>query len=83
MLHEKSHENILVYDISCKTLISANPLDIRFYKEDGFIRVYDGTRYLLLFGGENMIYNRIRYLIGVKSGITYIASHNYAKIEVD
>ena len=27
--------------------------------------------------------NRIRYLISVKSGITYIIPHNYAKIEVD
>ena len=28
------------------------------------------------------IYNRIRYLKIVKSGITYIISHNYAKIKV-
>ena len=27
--------------------------------------------------------NRIRYLKGVKSGITYVISHNYAKIKVD
>ena len=33
-----------------------------FDKVDGFIRVYNGTRYLLLFGGEkcDFIYNRIR-----------------------
>ena len=33
----------------------------------------DGTRYLVLSGGEkhDSIYNRIRYLIGVKSGITH------------
>ena len=29
------------------------------------------------------IYNRIKYLISVKSDITYIISHNYAKIKVD
>ena len=29
------------------------------------------------------IYSRIRYLISPKSGITYIISHNYAKIKVD
>ena len=29
------------------------------------------------------IYNRIRYLISVKSGITYIISQNYEKIKVD
>ena len=35
-------------------------------------KVYDGTRYLVLFGGEkyDFIYNGIRYLLGVKSGIT-------------
>ena len=43
---------------------------MRFDKIDGFIRVCDGTRYLVLFGSEkyDAIYNRIRYLIGVKSG---------------
>ena len=51
----------------------------------GFVRVYDGTRYFTLFGGEKyaFIYSRIRYLIGVKSGITYIIHHNYVKIKVD
>ena len=24
-----------------------------------------------------------RYLIGIKSGITYVISHNYAKIKID
>ena len=42
-------------------------------------------RYLVLFGSEkyDFSYNRIRYLIGVKSGITYIISHNYVKIKID
>ena len=37
-----------------------------------------------IFGVEkyDLICNRIRYLIGVKSGITYVVSHNYAKIKV-
>ena len=37
----------MIYDISYKTL------RIRFDKIDGSIRVYDGTRYLVLFGPEN------------------------------
>ena len=79
------YESILVHNISYKTLIGTKPLRIRFDKTDGFIRVYDGTRYLVLFGAEkyDFIYNRIRYLIGVKSGITYVFSHNYAIIKVD
>ena len=52
---------------------------------NGFIRVYDGTRYLVLFGPEkyDVIYNRIRYMISQKSGITYVISHNYGGIKVD
>ena len=58
---------------------------IRFDNIDGFIRVYDGTGYLILFRSEkyDFTYNRIRYLIGVKIDITYIISHIYAKIKVD
>ena len=66
-------------------MIVAKPLRIRLNKIDGFIRVYDGTRYLMLFRGEkyDFIYNRIRYFIRVKSDITYFISHNYAKIKFD
>ena len=40
---------------------------------------------LALFGREkyNSIYNRIRYLISVKGGVTYIISRYYPKIKVD
>ena len=42
-------------------------------------------RYLVLFGSEkyDYIYNKIRYLISIKSSITDIISHNYAKIKID
>ena len=54
-------------------------------KIHGFIRVYDGNRYLKLFQIEkyNENLNRIWYLIGLKSGITYVISHNYTKIKVN
>ena len=52
LMNEKSYESILVYDISYKTLIGAKFLRIRFDKINGFIRVYDQTRYLVLFGPE-------------------------------
>ena len=50
---------------------------IRLNTVNGFIRVYDGTKYLVLFGAEedDLIYSRIRYLIGIKDGITYVISH--------
>ena len=82
LIHEKSYENILAYNISYKTLIRAKPLYIRFDKTDGYTRVYDGTRYLVLFGAEkyDVIYNRIRYVTEATSGITFVISHDYAKI---
>ena len=56
-----------------KTITGAKPLRIKFDKIDGFIRIYDGSRYLVLFRGEkyDLIYNRIRYLdtIDVSEGI--------------
>ena len=39
LIDEKSHENILIYDISYKTLIDPKPLHIRFAKIDEFIRI--------------------------------------------
>ena len=35
-----------------RSLIDYKSLRIRFDKIDGFIRVYDGSRYLVLFGSE-------------------------------
>ena len=48
LIEEKSYENILVYNIYQKTFNNAKTLRIRFDKIDGFMRVYDGTRYLVL-----------------------------------
>ena len=78
-----SNENILVYNILYKSLIDCKPLCIRFIKSHGFNRIYDRTRYLVLFGSAKyFICNKIRYLISVKSGVTYIISHSYAKIKL-
>ena len=63
----------------------SKPLHIRFDEVDGFIRVYDGIRYLVLFGPEthDAIYDEITYLKSQKSTITYIISHNYAQFKID
>ena len=75
----------MVYDISYKTLTVAKLLRVRFDKINGFIRVYDGTRYLVLFRPKkyDVIFNRLRYLTGVKSGIAYVIFDYYAEIKVD
>ena len=49
----------------------SKPLHIRFYEIDGFIKIYGGIRYLVLFssGLYRVIYNRIRYFTNERSGI--------------
>ena len=88
LLNEKSYKTyiyILIYDISYKTYMGSKPLCIRFHEIDEFIKIYDGIRYLLLFGSKlhNAISNRIRYLISKKSDITDSINHNFARIKID
>ena len=75
LIYEKLDKNILIYDTSSKTLIDANLLSIFFNKIDGLIRVYDETRYLVIFGPEkyNTIWNNIRHLLGQKSSTCYFS----------
>ena len=49
-------------------------MSIRLDKAYGSVRIYDRTRYLVLFGTEkyDLICNKVRYLKGVKHGITYL-----------
>ena len=60
----------LIYGISCIAFIGTKLLRIRFDKIDGFVIIYDESRYLVLLRPEqyNAIYNRIRHLISLKSG---------------
>ena len=54
LIDKKSHGNILVYNILFKNFIDDKTLRIRFNKIDGFIKDYDGTRYLVLFGSKKI-----------------------------
>ena len=83
---ENSYENILIYlwhfirnFYGCKSIMYL------FDKIDKFIKIYDGSRYLVLFDPEkcDAVYDRIRYLISEKSGITYSISYNFARIRID
>ena len=67
------------------TLMGAKPLPIRFNKIDGFIKIYDGIRYLVLFdhGWCDEICDRIKYLRSEKSGITDSINHNFRRIRID
>ena len=72
LIDENWYKNILVSNISYKTLIGVKSLRIKHDEIDAFIRVYDGTRFQYFFGGVkyDFICNKIKYLIGIKSGIT-------------
>ena len=49
-IDEKSQENILIYDVSYKTLIDSIFLRIKFFEIDWIIRIHDGIRCLTLLG---------------------------------
>ena len=53
---------------------------IRFNQIDGFIEIWVGIRYWLLF---DKICDRIKYIISEKSGITDSISHNFGRIRTD
>ena len=84
LLDEKSYENILTHNVSCKTFMGAKPLCISFDKVDGIMKIYNGTRYLELFGLRihNAIHDRINCLVSQKNDAKCIISHNFAKSEL-
>ena len=49
LIARKTYENIFIYDILYKTFIGAKPLRISFSKIVGFIKDYNGNRYLVSF----------------------------------
>ena len=57
-------------------------MHIRFGKIDGFIRIYDGTADLTLFGSEKYeaFCNKVGYLISLKFGFIYVFSYYLGKI---
>ena len=68
----------MTHDISYKTYMSEQPLHIRFSKVDGIIGIYNGTRYLELFGLRiyNAVYDRINYSIKGKSNAKFTYRKN-------
>ena len=85
LFNRKSHEKTAIYEISYKNFIGAKPFCIWAEKIDGFIKIYNGTRDLILSGSEqyDAIYNRIIYLIIEKSGITDSIIHSFARIRMN
>ena len=56
-----------------------------FDKIDEFMKIYDGIRYLVLFGHSwyDKICDKIKCLKSEKSGITASINHNFARKRID
>ena len=56
---------------------------IRYDRIDGFIKIHNNIKYLVLFDEWcEKICDRIKYLISEKSGITDSINHNVARISI-
>ena len=60
-------------------------MGIRFDEIDGFIKIHDKIRYLILsdYGWFDKVCDNIKYLISKESGITDSINHNFARIRID
>ena len=79
----KNHIKIFWLIMLYTKLYGANPLRIIVDKVDGYIRKNDSTKCLALFHSNQKyarIFDRVRYLIMLKSNISDIYSHKYTKI---
>ena len=83
VLGQKSYENILIYDISYKAFMGKKRLRIWLDKIDGFIKIDNGIRCLVLDCSRfDKICNSIKYLTSEKSGITDSINHNFERIRI-
>ena len=83
-LFDEKNENILIYDISYKTSTGAKPLRISYDKIDGFIKIHNKIRYLVLFYDYcDKICDRIKYLVSKKNGIAGSINYNFSIIRID
>ena len=82
LLDKNSYKNLLIYNISYKTFMGEKPSRIWFNKIDGFIKIDNVVRYLGLLK-FNEVYERIKFLISEKSGITDSINYNFARIRTD
>ena len=84
-MNKNKYENILIYDISFKTFMGRKSLRIRFNKINGFIKIYEGIRYLILYNYEryNAICDKMKYLLSEKSGVKDSINHNFTRIRTD
>ena len=78
---------IFQYDIAHKPSYGAKPLSIIYGKvNDGYIMKHDGTKYLALQYSDKKyerIFDRIRYLVMLKSNHPDALSYRYTRIKIN
>ena len=79
LINKKLIQKYFVLWYYIQNLFSSKPLHIRFDEVDDIIRVYDGIRYLILFGSEkyDSIYNIIRHLRSQKMILQIFVKENW------
>ena len=82
---EKIYKNNLIYDNSHKIFMGSKPLRIWFDKIEGFIKIYDGIRYLVILDHSwfDEICDINKYLMSEKNSITDSINCNVARIRID
>ena len=68
-----------------KISLGAKPFGVRYDEIDGFIKIYGGIRWFVLFDGWfDRTCDRIKYLISEKNGISDNSNLNiFARIRID
>ena len=64
--------------------MGSRPVRIRFDKIDGFIKIYDGIRYLIILDHDRLdkIWDSIKYVISEKSVITESINNDLQESEL-
>ena len=82
-LYKEKNENILIFDISYRSLTGAKLLLIGHDKIDGFIKIHNKIRYLVLIDDWcNKICDEFKYFVSKKSGITDSINHNFGIMRI-
>ena len=83
LLEEKIYRNVLIDDVSYKGFMGSITLRIRLARIDGFIKIYDEIRYLVISGNnwfDEIVLNTLQV---EKSCIKDNINHNFARISTN
>ena len=83
LFNEKRYKNILVYKFDIKLWLLQNHYLSVSINQMYLLEFMTGLDIIRPWKKYDAIYNKIRYFIGQKIDITYVISHNYARVKTD